>query len=350
MNEIIVKGMELLSAAAGNGLLVVMLAAFIIGGISRALVYFTVSREHWFVLEFEKRLIRLMDFEKYHGPMSFYVLVKRLLHKTFYEIFEVRSVMRRRKIDHIMAPADRIFLVQPGCAYLVRDTLKRSKQLKFNEEGFEELKEMSSQVLATNACFSRLLGIFPLGPVNEVLDKLPGLFIVMGIFGTFLGIMNALPELGGMDLNDAVGTKVIMDNFLGKVSHSMVTSALGILMMILFQIYNALLNPERLFMEVVEKFHNTMTHLWRRCDSNAAPEGLPEFDEHKDPVEALAELALQKELNTLDQKSKVARPRESVAPPPVNPHVASQMQTMQQYQKPKSGGDGGTDSSGNKVA
>ena len=54
-----------------------------------------------------------------------------------------------------------------------------------------------------NPCFRKVFGYIPISVSNDFLAVLPGLFIVGGIFGTFLGIMKALPELGGMEVSDA---------------------------------------------------------------------------------------------------------------------------------------------------
>lgn len=285
-----------------NYLLPSVILLFFTAATARILIYYTVKRESWFVQEFEKRMLRAIDFSKVNKPLSFYVVLKRLLEKTFYEVFEQRSVMKREYIDHILTPGDRIFLVQQGCAYLVRDTLKRTALLKKDDNGFKELEEVSRGVLQNNVCFSKLFGIFSVSTLNSFISQLAGLFVVFGIFGTFLGIMRALPELSGMDINDAVGSKAVMEGFLAEVAFSMSASVIGILCSVLLQTINAFFNPEDVFMNVVDKYHDALIYLWRRCDTNEVPNGLPSFDEHKDPMDALAELSLQKELAAADQK------------------------------------------------
>lgn len=287
-----------------NVLLPFMGFMFITAIAARTLLYYTVKREEWFVNEFEKRMVHYLEHEKPSGPLSFYGVLKRLLEKTFYELFEQRGLMRRSRVDNILSPSDRIFLIQQGSAYLVRDSLKRAGQIKRTDEGFEELGDMAGDVLGKNPAFSRVLGLLPVGTVNDFVSQLPGLFVVGGIFGTFLGIMRALPELGGMDLNDPVGTKTVMDQFLMEVAFSMSTSVMGIFFSICSQSYNAFLNPERKFAEVVDKYHHVLTHLWRRTDTNEIPSMNTPFDEHKDPQVALAEISVQKELAAADGKKK----------------------------------------------
>ncbi len=91
-----------------------MIVVFFSSIILRALIYYTVTREESFAKEFEKRVNRFLDGTDVHSSRSFFVLSKRILEKTYYEMFEIRSIMMRRKIDHIMVPSDRIFWFSPG--------------------------------------------------------------------------------------------------------------------------------------------------------------------------------------------------------------------------------------------
>lgn len=291
----------------GKEMLIPIMTLLFLGGlISRVLIQFTVKREQWFVTEFEKRMAKYVYYENPRGSDSFYVTLKRLLEKTFYELFEVRSVMRRRKLDHVMAPMDRIFLIQQGTAYMVRDTLRFASTLRKDErvEEKDELLNVSKLVMQGNPCFSKVFGVVPVGPINDFLNQTPGLFIVLGIFGTFLGIMKALPELGGVNPADAEGSKVIMDAFLLKIAFSMSTSATGIFFSVVTQIVFSFLNPSKLFVQVVKQYEEALHQLWRNCESNVIPSGLSVFDENRDPKEALAELAITKELATNTKKKK----------------------------------------------
>lgn len=283
----------------------------------RTLVYWTVKREEWFVEQFELRMQRYFVNNGNKRVQSFSFTLKRILELTFYELFESRSIMRTRKTDNLMAPTDRLFLIQQGAAYLVRDTLKHTMSLRKDEmeEEKDELIEVSEQVLSHNASFSRLFGIFPIGTLNDFLNQLPGLFIVGGIFGTFLGIMKALPELQGMNPSDAEGTKLIMDAFLVKIAFSMSTSTLGILYSVVFTIFNSFVNPEKLFMNVVNRYQRALYTLWRKSQTNDMPQDLSSFNESRDPVEALAELALQKELALADAKDKKKKYKKGMIDP-----------------------------------
>ena len=144
-----------------------------------------------------------------------------------------------------------------------------------------------------------LLGVIPsVIAVNDLLNVLPGLFVIGGIFGTFLGVMKGLPELGAMDLNDPEKTKTIMDGFLVEISISMGASITGIFLSVLMTIINTSMSPERLFEDIVDRFEKfTRPALGIISHSNEVPMGLKQFDENKDPAEALASASLNQELD-----------------------------------------------------
>ena len=124
-------------------------------------------------------------------------------------------------------------------------------------------------------------------------------FIVGGIFGTFLGIMKGLQGFNGMNLSDIEGSQKIMETFLIKVSFAMSTSIVGILLSVLMTVVNTLFSAEKVFMHTVEVFENTLYAIWHRSDNNDHTNNDLEFDDNKNPVEALAEKSLNKEYEKL---------------------------------------------------
>ncbi len=276
----------------------VMFAAFFFGVTLRVLVFYTVRRHEWFAREFEKRVGRYLEKEERGAQesVSFYVLTKKLLEKTFFEVFENREKFHRRKSDGVMLPSDRLFLIKPGCAWLVRDILKQIRFLKYGSQP-PKLINITKNTFAKNPCFNRIFGLIPIGSTNEVLNILPGLFVILGIFGTFLGVMKGLPELSGMDINDPAKTKMIMDRFLIEIALSMGASLLGIFFSVLMSLVNTVASPERVFVEIVDRFEHSLDLLWNRAHTNEVPPGIDQFDENRDPQEALAESALQKEIS-----------------------------------------------------
>lgn len=276
------------------------MALLFVGGVaSRLMVYYTVKREFWFAQEFQKRADLFVESVPQHEKVSFYMATRKVLEKTFYELFEVRFYMKRRKPDFIMTLGDRFFLIKQGAAFLVHDILKNIRPMKF--QGEPKLFQTSKKVLAHNPSFSKVLGIFPASPLTDMLNMLPGIFIVMGVFGTFLGIMSALPSLSGMDLNDVEGTKNIIDSFLVSIAFSMNTSLVGIVFSVTISVLNSFLNPNGVFVNAVDRLESALDAIWNVSTSNDVPHDLAKFDEHKSPEEVLASKSLDKQLHELHQ-------------------------------------------------
>jgi hypothetical protein len=271
----------------------IMTGFFILGCFFRYMIYHTVKRHDWFAREFEKRVNRFMDAEVPGKvkDVSFYVLAKRMLERTYYECFEIRDRMKRRKNDPVMSWSDRIFLVKQGCAWLVKDILKQLKFLKWTDEN-PKLLNITKATFSHNPCFNRVFGIFPVTSMNEVVSIMPGLFVVAGILGTFIGISKGLPALGGMNLTDLDNTKLIMDRFLNEIAFAMHSSIFGITFSLAMHVWNTLFSPDRSFTSMVDRFESSLDLLWYRADNNNYPADGGAFDEHKDPVEALAEQAV----------------------------------------------------------
>jgi hypothetical protein len=295
VNSLITSIIDGIINFANDLLLPTMVLMFVGGVVLRLLIHYTIKREQWFAKAFEKRVYDYLHHHRDRKYTSFYVTTKMLLEKTYYELFIMRSVLKRRNPDVIMDKSDRIFLVQNGCARLVKDTLKHIQYFRYDMHR-PNTKEITAQVFEKNPNFNNVLGYLPIGTFNEILNILPGIFIVGGIFGTFLGIMKALPELGAMDLADIEKTKQVMDHFLLKMSYSMITSILGIILNVAMTFLNALCNPGKVFVDIVERFNNALDTLWNACSDNLLPAEIPDFDEHKDPIEALAEDAVTKEV------------------------------------------------------
>ncbi len=296
LNSLIESCFSFLSGFTNEMLMPIMIGTIFLGSLLRVLSYFTLKREEWFALAFQKRVQEYVgsSLEVKHYK-SFFVMTKYLLEKTYYELFIVRSIMKRRNPDTVMAFSDRFFLVQEGCARIVRDTEKQVKYFRYDIHR-PKMIEVSKLIFQNNPCFNKIFGILPIVTVNEIVSLLPGMIIIMGIFGTFVGIMEALPKVSQMDIADPESSKMVMDAFLMTISHSMKTAILGIFLSIFSTIINSIFNPVRVFVNSIERFENSMDMIWNACDNNKLPSEIENFNEHRDPMEALAEDALEKEL------------------------------------------------------
>lgn len=283
----------------------VMGAIFMLGAFLRFMIWYTVKRHEWFAREFEKRVSQYMESQVpgQSTKQSFYVLSKKILERTYYEAFEVRDRMMRRQRDKVMRWSDRIWLVKQGCAWLVKDILKQLKFLKWTNDT-PKLLHITRATFHHNPCFNRVFGVFPISGLNDIVSILPGLFVVAGILGTFIGIAKGLPELGNMNLSDADGTKLVMDRFLFEISFAMKSSIFGIAFSLALNMVNTTFSPDRVFVSMVDRFESSLDLIWYRSDNNDYPSNEKPFDEHKDPQEALAEESINLEI------AKASRSRE----------------------------------------
>lgn len=288
--------MDALVIFASYWLIPTMMMLFTVGILARVIIYYTVKREEWFAKEFEKRVDIYLKERDPKGTVSFYVVCKKMLEKTFYDLFKVRFIMKRRKPDFVMTFADRVFLIKQGSAILVEDFLKQLKHLRYNEANHPRLLSITKKIFSKNPCFSKVFGVIPASTLNDIVNILPGIFIVMGVFGTFLGIMQGLPDLGNMDIGDVDASKLVMDQFLVKIAFSMNTSLIGIALSVFLSVFNASLSPEKLFVSAVERMETAFDTVWHLSANNDVPTNLIEFDEHRTPEEVLAQQAVNEEL------------------------------------------------------
>ncbi len=271
MNATIVDLINLVVEHAIDYLMPILLIAFVIAAVMRLLITVTIQRQKRFVKEFCKRVHQdIMNNPEPHG--SYYHHVKRALTRTYFETFELRQRFKRRNEDHIMTVGDRMFLIQDGIIRLIDDFLQHVRYLRKGDSQ-PDFQEISNSVFASNPIFNRVMGIFSLSRTNDVLNILPSIFIVAGIFGTFLGIMKALPELTAMDITNAEASKVVIDSFLIKISFALSTSILGIVLSIIMSFMNALLSPTSTYVEIVDAFTSAAEILWNKSENNDSTGG-----------------------------------------------------------------------------
>lgn len=250
-------------------LMPLMFGAWVLGILMRWLIYFTVRCEYRFITEFEKRVYKHLTHENLdEARQPFHVLAELLLQRTYYEHFELKRKYMRRRFDYISSFTDRIFLIQEGATRLVRDILKQTQYLKhgLSRPKFQAITQF---VVTSNPIFNKIWGVLPIGMVNDVLHILPGLFVIGGIFGTFIGVMRALPALTGMQVSDVEATRQALDGFLLAVSSSMMTSITGILYSVIMSVLNATMSPESPYLNLVNKLTSSLEFLWNDTDPTA---------------------------------------------------------------------------------
>ena len=252
-----------------------MFLTFFLAIIVRLLIYYVARAEYRFTREFEKRVHRTASQHTELTNASFHKTARMLLEKTYVEGFELRNKYQRRNLDQITGITDRVFLIQEGVIRLIQDTLKQTRYLR-KDGSSPKMIDLSKNVFDNNPVFNRLLGVFPMALLNELLNILPSLFIIGGIFGTFLGISMGLPELGNMDLSQMDLTKKTMDGFLIKISQAMVKSIVGIGVSVVMSLLNTIFAPENIYYNLVNKFSTSLDQLWNETKTN-------EYDPNETP-------------------------------------------------------------------
>jgi|GEM_PF-4413028 len=244
-----------------------MFLAFFLGIIARVLLYYTVKTEYKFAKEFEKRTLRYLADPASEKIPNFYKAVRVQLEKTYFESFELRKRYKRRNLDHIATIADRLFLMQDGAQRLVKDTVKQARYMR-KDGPPPRMLDVTKGIFDMNPVFTKLLGFIPIGLCNEMLSVLPGLFVIAGILGNFLGVSAGLPALSGLDLSNMEQTKTTMDTFITHISFSMVVSVVGIAFSVVMTILNTMFAADGVYFNLVNTYAGTLETLWNETSIN----------------------------------------------------------------------------------
>jgi hypothetical protein len=252
----------------------IMLAAFTAGVFVRVLMYYYAKAQNNFTLEFEKRVranLELTSSDPMLRPQSFQIFVSDMLELTYFECFELKTKKEGKRADHASGLADRLFLIKDGCKRIMGDTKRMIRYLRKDATPYTRLMEITKSVFDTNPYFNKMVGLLPVGLMHELTNILPGLFIVGGIFGTFLNISKGLPELGNIDLTHPDEAKQIMDLFLISVSQSMVKSIVGIFLSVVMSLVNTFFAPDQIYYGALNRFAGVLDTSWNETVTNDAP-------------------------------------------------------------------------------
>ena len=225
-------------------------------------VHYMMYAQFNFTKEFEKRVHRYLDKEFDLDPESDYEqIVGSVMQRTWVEIYQLRLKNMRRKLDRVASFSDRLFLVEEGAKRLITDTLKEAKYVRPGQE--LDLQSTSRFVLSVNPYFTSLFGVMPVRTAKNLLAIMPGLFIIGGIFGTFLGITAGIPSLKGMDPTNAVAAKTTMGFFLDNMAFSLNTSVIGIFFSVCLTVVNSIFSTKQVEKETMHKLVHGLELLWQ---------------------------------------------------------------------------------------
>jgi hypothetical protein len=122
--------------------------------------------------------------------------------------------------------------------------------------------QLTDRVMSQDENWSKLWGVIPIDGVTRILDVLPTLFIVLGVFGTFIGISMALPEIANIDFSNLEASGETLSTFVVNVTFAMKTSIAGIFFSIVLTLLNTIFPVDASRELTFEKVENVLQALW----------------------------------------------------------------------------------------
>jgi hypothetical protein len=212
---------------------------------------------------------------------NFSKLAFKIMEIAHFEFYEMKAKLLRRRWDRVTTISERIFLISEGSRRIMKDTEHQTKYYA-QTQNKPDYDDMLGTIMTSNPVYNRVFGLFPADTVNDFLKLTPNLFIIAGIFGTFVGIMIGLPTLGNMDLSDLDMTKKTMNGFLINMAFSMNTSLVGIILGVGMNILNSFFNADTAEAKAYDKFRSCLGLLWHEAQANVGEKQLSLIPENAD--------------------------------------------------------------------
>lgn len=122
--------------------------------------------------------------------------------------------------------------------------------------------EVANRILFKDDNWVKLYGLMRIDRASRLIDSLPGIFIVLGIFGTFIGISNALPQVAQIDFSNIEGSSGVLSHFVLDVTYAMKTSIAGIMCSLVLTLINTLYPIAKMRETIISKLEHTLENLW----------------------------------------------------------------------------------------
>lgn len=162
----------------------------------------------------------------------------------------------------------------------------------FHHQTPPNFTELTHRIMSQDPNWTKIMKHFPIDGVSRMIDILPGLFIVLGVFGTFIGISMALPEIAKIDFNDLDASAITLNNFVLSVTYAMKTSIAGIFFSLVLTVLNTLYPIKQTRARVFKKVETSLQTLWYHIQE----------DQIKDKTQEAMMEKLITVLNKLDRK------------------------------------------------
>lgn len=132
----------------------------------------------------------------------------------------------------------------------------------FNAKAPPAFDQLTARVMNEDKGWTKLWNVININSVTRLLELLPSLFIIIGVFGTFIGISIALPEIAKIDFAHIDASGDILTQFVVKVTFAMNTSIAGIFFSILLTVLNTVFPVEGTRERTFEKVEASLQQLW----------------------------------------------------------------------------------------
>lgn len=146
----------------------------------------------------------------------------------------------------------------------------QSEASVFKNQTQPNFTELTHRILSQDPNWTKVLKHFSIDGVTRMIDILPGLFIVFGVFGTFIGISMALPEIANIDFNDLDKSADTLMKFVLNVTYAMKTSIAGIFFSLILTVLNTLFPIKETRYRVFKKVETSLQMLWYHIHSSNA--------------------------------------------------------------------------------
>lgn len=138
----------------------------------------------------------------------------------------------------------------------------RSESGVFHLQTPPNFSELTQRILGQDSHWSTILKKIPVDGVSRLIDIMPGLFVVFGVFGTFVGISMALPEIAQIDFNNIDASGETLARFVKNTAYAMETSLAGIVFSVLMTVMNALFPIKEMRNRIHKKVETSLQTLW----------------------------------------------------------------------------------------
>lgn len=138
----------------------------------------------------------------------------------------------------------------------------KSETNAFKAKQSPNFEQLTNRVMSKDTHWVNLHRLFPIDSVIRMIDILPGIFIVMGIFGTFVGITSALPKIAAIDFNNISHSSSVLSVFVKDVSFAMQTSIAGIGFSLLISLLNTLFPINAMRNSISRELEDCLEYLW----------------------------------------------------------------------------------------